>query len=849
MSISRIENNIAAINTNRNLDKTGRALQKNIERLSSGLRINRAGDDAAGLSVANRLRTQVQGLNQAVTNASDGINLINVAEGALEETTTRLNRIRTLAIQAANTSVNDAKARSSIQDEVFQSIDEVSRIARVTQYGNNFLLNGDFSIQTQAIKGQEDIGVSIDASPVASTLKSGKSYLNIIKIQDKVAQIVAGDSVGGPQVLNTGIKNQSDLAVSTALFTARAGVSQIGGTTASVLGSSFFNGVSVKSTITGGADIFVFEGVLSDGVSKYQGSLSIKGATNLGNLLTAVQNAITAVEKAIYGVASVNSVPTAFRTVAAIGTGANKGRFVLQNQGDYLSESSINMTLVRGGKIVTRTEGVTRSGALGIDSGISGVGKVGNAITAITGSTFGSGDFNIEIYDVQSAQQRKMESTITFRDGNGAIIDRTTSLKSANASTSIVLNGTFVSGNYTGGVSMVTGDTITLTGINSDGTTFQSIFTYDKQATNSGVDTTLNDFKFNSISGLVREMNYRTRDYATGSTLTDGIQGRFENALFTFTAGGSMMLVDDMAESNSKTSFTLTFQNAPANNAKNLYTMQDKAVLTQEGFAEQATFRIDGGTEIRAEAGDKITLYGKKSTVEGVPQPQVTFRVGSDLSAGIDKLETKPDMFTGTLNGGAKVTFTAGNQNVVFVDGNSGGNKGVARFVTIDFDSIVDVTSRKDGLPDAGRTMIISTTNNSLNFHIGAYAEQSFRAAIGDLSAENLGFGRGSGRTISDIDVTTITGANDAMRIIDEALDQINKTRSILGAATNRLESTINNLSVSSENLTASESRIRDVDIARESTEYTKNQVLQQAGVSVLAQSNTLPQGFLSLLR
>ena len=848
MAISRIQNNISALNANRNLDKTGKALQKNIERLSSGLRINRAGDDAAGLSVANRLRTQTQGLNQAMTNASDGINLINVAEGALDETTTRLNRIRTLAVQAANTSVNDAKARSAIQDEVFQSIDEISRIANTTQFGGNFLLNGDFSIGTNTIGGQQDIGLSIDASPVASTLKSGKSFLNIIKVQEGTAQIIAGDAVGGPQVLNTGIRNQSDLAVSTALFTARAGVDQIGGTTASVLGASFFNGVSVKATITGGADIFVFEGVLADGVTKYQGSLSIKGATSLGNLLTAVQNAITAVEKATYGVTSINSVPTAFRTVAAIGTGANKGRFTLQSQGNYISEASLDMTLTRGGKIVTRTEGVTRSGAIGIDSAISGVGKVGNSITAITGSTFGAGTFNIEIYDVQSAQQRKMESTITFRDGNGAILNRKTSMKSSSASNSIVLNGTFVSGNYTGGVSMVTGDTITLTGINTDGTTFESTFTYDKQATNTGVDTTLNDFKFNSISGLVKEMNYRTRDYATGSLVKDGVQGRFENALFTFTAGGSLMLVDDMATSNSQTSFTLTFQNKPANTT-NQYTMQDKAVLQQEGFAEQATFRVDGGTEVRAEAGQVVTLQAKKSTVEGVAQPQVTFRVGDDLSAGIDKLETTPDQFTGTLNGGVKVTFSAGDQNIVFTDGNSGGNKGVARFVTVDFDNIIDVTARKDGLPDAGRTIILSTVNNSLNFHIGAYADQSFKAAIGNMTAENLGFGKGSGRAIKDIDVTSLAGANDAMRIVDEALDQINKTRSILGASTNRLEATISNLSVSSENLTASESRIRDVDIARESTEYTKNQVLQQAGVSVLAQANVQPQGFLSLLR
>lgn len=251
---------------------------------------------------------------------------------------------------------------------------------------------------------------------------------------------------------------------------------------------------------------------------------------------------------------------------------------------------------------------------------------------------------------------------------------------------------------------------------------------------------------------------------------------------------------------------------------------------------------------MRANAGDVITLEAAKSTLEGVPQPRVTFRVGHGFSAGIDQLKNTPDEFVGRLNGGQGVTFANGDSEVVFVDGDSGGNRGVARFMTVDFDDIIDITKRGDGLPDAGRTLIVSTINRSLNFHIGAFADQSFRAAIGDLTSENLGFGRGSGRAVADIDISSLEGANEAMRIVDEALNQVNKTRSILGAATNRLESSISNLSVSAENLTASESRIRDADIARETTDFTRNQVLLQAGVSVLAQANFTSQTFLSLI-
>jgi len=843
MSISRVVNNIAAINSTRNLDKTQRSLSKSVERLSSGLRINRAGDDAAGLVVANRLRTQVQGMDQAITNASDGINLINVAEGALEETTIRLNRIRQLTIQAANTAVNDISARRAIQDEVFQSIDEITRIANTTQYTSNHLLNGDFSIQSNMIGGQPDIGVSIDASPVASTLAAGKSFLNITKTQDGFAQIIAGDKVGGNQVLNTGIQNGTDIAVTLSLFTdstlfgSPIAASQVLQTT------TFFNGISI-----GGSDTFVFEGVLADGKTQFVGTFSVGATGSVDNLKTEIQTAISNTEMALFGVDVVSSVSNDFHTTVTLGSGSNAGRFELHGQGEFINQSSVDLTLVRSDFVVSRSAGVTRSGSIGIDSGVSGTGQIGNSIEAITGSTFTSGQFEIIVQDVQAAQQRKVENTIIFRDGNGSVIDRSVSLGGA-GTRALTLNGSFVEGAYTGGTTLISGDMITLTGVNSDGSTFQGTYTF--QAIDVGTtepDTALNDFNFGTISGLVEELNYRSRDYVAGSGIVDGTQTRFEDATFTFSPTGTLLLRDDIGKSNSETNFTLTFQRDPTNTTRANYTFQDDAALLLEGFAEQATFSIAGGEEVRAEAGDVITLKAAEATRAGVPQSQVTIRIGSGLVKGADKLESTPDEYVGTLNGGQIVTFGSGAQDVVFIDGTSGGTKGTARFVTVDFDKNIDVTARTDGLPDAGYTLILSTQNESLNFQIGAYQGQSFRAAIGNLTSENLGFGIGSSRTVSDIDVTSIQGANEALKILDEALGQVDKTRSILGAATNRLEATISNLSVSVENMTASESRIRDSDIARETTQFTKNQVMMQAGISVLAQANFQSQAFLSLI-
>ena len=862
MGITRINNNLSAITTQRNINRIGDDLSKSIERLSSGLRINRAADDAAGMSVANRLRTQNQGLNVAIANSQDGINLINLAEGGLEETTNRLNRVRELALQAANTGVNDFGARQSIQDEVSQSIEEITRIANTTQFSSNYLLNGNFSIRSTVKTGQQDIGAKIDSSPVASNMDNGTAFLNIQLTNSGFSQIVAGDASGAQQILNTGIQNLTDVAVSMARFSKTsllgAGVNpadRIAGTSGSRI---FFNGVSIKNQ-----DVVVFSGVLADGVTKFTGVLSVgAGATfTFGSktdtvssdarthLLGAINKAIQNAEKSLFGVTTVSSVPTAYSTTVTLGRSANAGRLLMFSTGNYISQSDINLTLLRSGKTVSQSKGVTRSGTIGADSALSGVGKVGNSITAITGSTFGTGNFVISVSDVQSDQQKKLENNIVFRDTNGAIINRTTSLSQGSGTHNFVLNGTFVNGIYTGGMSLQGNDTIRLTGANADGTTFQGVFTYIRNtAQQRTVDTTMNDFKFSSMSGLIKELNYRTRDYSV--TSLNGSQTRFEDALFTFTSSGTLMLTDDIGRSNSKMSFSLTFQNGTGHTATTLnpttsFTFQDDAKLDQEGYAGQATFSINGGPTKRAEAGQVVTLFGEKSTVEGVPQPQVTFRVGSNITAGTDTLDTTAKQYVGTLNGGPSVTFGAGAQKVVFETTGSIDNP--AKNIMINFDSIIKVTSSGTS-NDTGATVLISTVNTGLNFQIGANSGQAISFSMGDLRADNLGFGRGSSKTVKDINVTSLSGANAALSIIDEALSQVNRTRSILGAATNRLQSTIANLSVSSENLLASESRIRDADVAGETTKYAQSQVLLQAGVSVLAQTNFRGQGFLKLL-
>ena len=139
-----VQHNMTAMNTNRQLGISTSALAKSTEKLSSGYRINRAADDAAGLAISEKMRSQIRGLNQASTNAQDGISLIQTAEGALQESHSILQRMRELTIQAANGTETD-EDRGNIQDEISQLQDELDRIAETTEFNTMKLLDGSLS--------------------------------------------------------------------------------------------------------------------------------------------------------------------------------------------------------------------------------------------------------------------------------------------------------------------------------------------------------------------------------------------------------------------------------------------------------------------------------------------------------------------------------------------------------------------------------------------------------------------------------------------------------------------------------------------------------------------------------
>jgi flagellin len=163
----RINHNIAALNTHRQLSGNNTAVGKSLEKLSSGLRINRAGDDAAGLAISEKMRGQIRGLDQAQRNAQDGISLIQTAEGALTETHSILQRMRELAVQSSN-DTNTNSDRQELQKEVDQLISELDRIANTTEFNTKKLLNGDLG------------GINLNAAKVTINEKTSDVFTSVV---------------------------------------------------------------------------------------------------------------------------------------------------------------------------------------------------------------------------------------------------------------------------------------------------------------------------------------------------------------------------------------------------------------------------------------------------------------------------------------------------------------------------------------------------------------------------------------------------------------------------------------------------------------------------------------------
>ena len=196
-----VQHNLTAMNANRQLGISTSALAKSTEKLSSGYRINRAADDAAGLAISEKMRSQIRGLDQASTNASDGISMIQTAEGALNESHSILQRMRELAVQAANGTETD-EDRGNIQDEIEQLQEELDRIASDTEFNEMKLLDGSLSASSAG---------GTESGPKYGVYDTSLKAFVTSDVTSVKVKVAADAAVGGESAIWNGTGNELTL--------------------------------------------------------------------------------------------------------------------------------------------------------------------------------------------------------------------------------------------------------------------------------------------------------------------------------------------------------------------------------------------------------------------------------------------------------------------------------------------------------------------------------------------------------------------------------------------------------------------------------------------------------------
>jgi len=348
-----INTNLAALNAQRNLGKTQGMLNKSLQRLSSGLRINSAKDDAAGLAISTRMSAQIRGLDQAARNANDGISLAQTAEGALQETTNNLQRIRELAIQAGSSS-NSAADRASLNEEVTQLVAEIERVATTTSFNGRNILDGTFGTQSFQVGANSGQTIQFSISSARSSalgVGSGSSY----------------SATSGALATATGALSDGGLTINGYQVgaTVSDGVSSAGATFSSLSKANAINAVSGDTGVTATVSATTIAATAT-ATSATSAGIIINGVTIDDYIGTA---SLAANASAFVG--AINEVSAQTGVTAALDAG---------------SVGAYTLTAADGRNIVIAT---TSAGDSGLTGGVTTFGEVTLNSTSSAGITIG----------------------------------------------------------------------------------------------------------------------------------------------------------------------------------------------------------------------------------------------------------------------------------------------------------------------------------------------------------------------------------------------------------------------------------------------------------------------------
>ncbi len=771
----RIQHNIMAMSAYRNYTNNVSAMKKNLEKLSSGYKINRAGDDAAGLAISEKMRAQITGLETAQKNAKDGISLVQTAEGALTEVHDMLNRMVELATMSANGTYDNTTDRAQLQKEMDQLNDEINRIADSANFNGIKLLDGSMDA-----KGNIR-GTGSAAAPGSVT------------------------SIGIPDVGPT-------LHTNTILHTGAATGST--GTEFSVdLHDVKFDGkVGDELTIT-----------LGEASKATAIKLTVKTAASKGYTAGDIASALTGGAKAANFDITVDG--NAFTPGAAAELTIGGGKFTLADGGngrisftqkgipatgseEVLGGMKVSVSSTPKNPAVTGT--ITKASATETTAGAAAAAAVYTySFAGITKVT--AGDYDIEIAG------KKYTISVTDTEASAAS-DATKAAKLV--ADKVVAAITAANDKFADGIGTNTNYTV------AAGTGGKITFTASGNGTIAASNAPTGDI---SIAAQTRTTAHKG-DYNTQTTDVKNVAfgGSQRLASTTFTLDASKVKVGDSIIIGG-TEYTFSAASADKGNANNKvyigdmvdadgnlktgYDLGEIARRISDSAANNTTWTVGV-----AGSSGKITLT-EKTDANGVA-------TGNDAAKGYLKngldLTTKEGI-------AATLGYKAGDAAAVAPD------KGSALTLQIG-DTADSYNQLKVNIKDMHADRLGKDYQKDAD---GNYVKDADGELVLDESTDSL----------DDIRIDNQADAAKAVDVIKRAINQVSDLRGTLGATQNRLDHTINNLSVMTENIQDAESTIRDVDVAEEMMAYTKNNILIQSAQAMLAQANQVPQGVLQLLQ
>ncbi|MEW5768162.1 MAG: flagellin [bacterium] len=786
----RIVHNPEAINSHRNLSATNRALARNLERMSSGLRINRAADDAAGLAIAQRVDTQVLGLEQGIRNTLDGISVIQTAEAGMSAIQDMLQRMRVLAIESANGSETPDQ-RLMIQAEVNQLLESINSQAEAVEFNAMKLLTGNFS---------EDAPMMYNAART-----SGEQARDDSGVIDLYAKFSAAGFEGTDGV--TQLTGQID-----------SGSNSVGGY------------VKVNGAVFSLSDYDSVNDFMQAINESQQANATITYDVQLDRFTITSDTPETPLRLA----QSAGTGNTPFFTAARIdvGTIAPPGPRAMAITQYEANNQNGNAVGTQDIEIIDLTKSFNRSQE---NDHYAGFDSVVDGTIAINGVRFSVADY-ATVEEFMRAINTSAEADVTIsydRDHDEFMIVRDTEGKD------LVLSAVSGTNNFLYEVSILDRE-----GENEHGGGGRRASDGAEVNTNTG---TVNDAKMNN-SNIFKAPVW----YAYAESRYDVRQDDEETV--NPGQGDPSGPIEAVSEVRSRDKVNLNYGvEVVGDSVTKLGAVFNSAYSRAwqgrgDAMNREAAEYDDGGGNMNVAAIQ--TGYASPDDHRANFDRDVTGTITiNNATFSIAKYNTVNELLT-AINANEDANVTVGYdtiQDKFWIRSDDGSEMFIAEHKStagFGFFEEVGIKAGLDGMwykPDGYANP--EWRKEGLLFHVGANDNETLKTNISTINTKSLKID-----VLEDNGVTTTFASESAIRLLLDAIDAVSMERANLGAIQNRMEHRLSFSEIAHENQTASLSRIRDLDFAEESIVFVKNQILLQSSTAMLAQANALPQNVLALI-